>query len=211
MSGKETMMEKAKERLNEWRASVEQLNVQMHLGAEEAKEEFEKQKKNLAHWADETRKKVGDMRDVSEEKASQLKGALEDLRVQAALGRAEGKEAIQEQQKKLASAMSSLKKKMSGLYESSEENVKEFADRAEHKLEDYHTKLDLLRLKAYLGKEDLESNWEERKKEISRKIQALSHKIDRQKDKAEEGWDHFSKEMKESWTHLRNAFGGSGA
>jgi hypothetical protein len=211
MSANESMADKAKERLNEFRASLEHLNVQMHLGATEARDEYEKQKKNLAQWIEQTSRTLGEMKDVSKEKATELKGALDDLRVQAALGRAEGKEAFQEQQKKIMDAMSNAKKTISGLYESTEEGVKDFADRAEHKLEDYHTRLDMLRLKAHLGKEDLEDAWEERSKKLSYQIQELTHKIDLQKEKAEEGWSHFSKEMKTSWSHLRKAFGGSDA
>ena len=209
MSEKESMMDRAKERLNKMRASVEEMNLQMHLGAKEAKDEFEKQKGNLAHWAEETSKKVGEMKDVSEEKVSQMRQALDELRVQAALGRAEGKEAMEEQQKNLSSTLSSIKSKMTELYGSSEESVKSFADQVEDKLEDYHTRFDMLKVQAHLGKQELESAWEERKKDITQKISELSKKIDEQTDKTEDAWSNFSNEIKESWTHLRKAFGGS--
>ena len=208
MSGKESMMDRAKERLNKMRASMEDMNLQMHLGAKEAKDEFEKQKGNLSTWAEATSKKVGEMKGVSEEKVSQMKQALDELRVQAALGRAEGKEAMEEQQKNLTSTLATIKTRMADLYESSEEGVKSFADQVEDKLEDYHTRFDMLKVQVHLGKQEVESAWEERKKDISQKITELSKKIDEQTDKTEDAWDHFSNEIKESWTHLRKAFGG---
>ncbi|MDX1684212.1 MAG: hypothetical protein R3275_03190 [Saprospiraceae bacterium] len=202
----ENLKQKMQERLDQLKGSMENLNKQLQAGAAEAKDEFQKQKERIGEWSREMSHKVENMKEISDEKTQQIKASLEDLRVQAALGKAESRDAIQEQQKKLTSAIGQLKKRMSDLYESAGENVKDFADRAEHTLEDYHTRLDMLKLKAHLGREDMEQAWEERKKEVSKRIQDISHKIDRQKEKSGENWNHFSSEMKEAWQHLRKAF-----
>ena len=203
-----TISEKLKERLNEMKGSLEHLNLQMHLGSEEAKDEYQKQKEQLGAWAKETSHKLSDLKNATGEKAEQLKASLEELQVQAALGKAESRDAIQEQQKKISSTIASLKKRFRDLYDQSEEGLEDFSDRAEHVLESYQTRLDMLKLKAHLGRAEMEDSWNERKKEVSDKINHLNRRIEEQREKSSEGWSHFSGEIKEAWSHLRKAFGG---
>ncbi len=206
MNTEETFKEKTQRKLNAWKASLEHLNVQLHLGAEEAKDEFEKQKKNLAHWIDITGEKLHETKDISKEKALQLKTAMEELRVQAALGRAETEDALKEQQENLKKGIHNLKYNIAEVYKTTKEEIDDFADKAHDKLDDFHTRFDLFKLHAHLAKMDAGETWAKKKKELSVKLHNLNTKLEESKDTSSDKWDHFSKEIAAAWHHFRIAF-----
>ena len=203
---KENLKGKVQEKLNNWKASAEHLNVQLHLGAEEAKDEFEKQKNKLGDWLEIQNKKLDNTKDISREKAVQIKAALEELQVQAALGKAETEDALKEQQKKLSNGIHNLKVLINKNYNRVKENTTEFTEEISETLDDYHTRFDLFRLQTHLAKMDANESWNKKKKELSAKLHDLNVNLERKKEKATEKLDDFSDEMSEAWSHIRKAF-----
>ena len=198
--------EKAKEKLQAWKALAEQLNVQLHLGIAESKDEFEKQKKHLSSLIDATNKKLRILKGISQDSAIKLKSELEELQVQATLGKADTQDAFKDQQQKMAQKIHQLRQSISEFYDSTEENVKDFAEITDEMLNNYHTRFDLFRLQFHLGKKETEQAWEHRKKEVSEVLHHIKVKIDKGSEVSEEKWDNFSKEMSEAWNHVIKAF-----
>ena len=194
MNDKKTEKLKAKvlEKLNSWKASAEHINVQLHLGTEEAKDEFEKQKNKLGDWIDIQYKKLDNTKDISREKAIQIKAALEELQVQAALGKAETEDALKEQQKKLSNGIHNLKVLINKNYSRIKENTTEFTEEISETLDDYHTRFDLFRLQTHLAKMDANESWNEKKKELSAKLHDISISLEHKKERASEKLDDFS-------------------
>lgn len=198
--------EEIKEKLNDWKGQIEHLNVQLHLGTSEAKEEFEKQKKKLGIWIDETKLKLSDLENEGMENATALKSSLEDLRVQTALGKAETEDALKEQRKNLSLGIQEFQRKADIFHNASEIKIREFAEYTSNQLDDFQTTFDLFRLHFHLGKSDFEEEWKDKKREISNKIHDLKSKLEQKSEETSENWDDFSSEMSEAWKHVKSAF-----
>ncbi len=200
------LKDRAKAKLTDWKASVEHLNVQLHLGAAEAREEFEKQKKNIGSWLDIIEDKLKNTKDLGTEKALKLKTSLEELRVQAALGKAESEDVMYEQVKNINKGIHNLKHNLNQTIDASEEEFHELSEKSHDRLDDFHTRFDLFRLRAHLGKKEVEETWEDKKKELATKLHELDNNLDKSKHAASEKWEHFTEEVSESWKVLKNAF-----
>ncbi len=198
------MKGKEKKRIKGWKSLVDQLQGQLHQGAEEAKDEFENQKKTLTAWLDSVGNKLDKAKDMGGEKAQKLKSSVEELRLQAALAKAETKDQIEEQQKKIAEGIHQLKHEISQTYDESKEEFEDIHEKMDEELEGFQTRFDLFRLQLHLGKMETEENWEQKKKDISEKLALLKTKL-KTKGKTIEGkWDEFSGEISEGWKQIRD-------
>jgi hypothetical protein len=197
------MKGKEKKRIKGWKSLVDQLQVQLHQGAEEAKDEFENQKINLTTWLDSVGEKLDKAKDLGSEKAQKLKSSVEELRLQAALAKAETKDEIEEQQKKIAEGIHQLRHEISETVDDSKEKVAGIHVKMDDKLDDYQTRFDLFRLQLHLGKMETEENWEEKKKDIGEKLSQLKTKLKTKGKELDGKWDEFSSEISEEWKQIR--------
>lgn len=189
--------------VNRWKATAEELRLQLHLGSKELNDKFEEQKKEILHWSKETQKTLeNEASSASEE----MRAKLEALEVQAALGKAESKEALQEQRKKLASLIKEANETSIQLMGSSEKGIRQFAANADGKFDQWQTRFDLLRLQLSLRAADASDMWNDRKKDITKSIHDLESKLDDLNHESEETWSNFKGEISESWKHLKKAF-----
>lgn len=200
---KQGLKGKIEQRLQQLRASAEHLNVQLHLGAAEARDEFEVQKKKLAELVDTAQEKL---KDFEEEKTQKLKTTIDELRVQAALGKAETEDALEEQAKKINKGLHQVKQDLSKTAHKAEGKASHLVDETKHQFDDIHTRLDLIRLRTHLGKKEVEQTWDEKKKELSHKLHEFNQKLEKGKDVAEDKWEHFADEISVAWDHLKKAF-----
>ncbi|NNJ56629.1 MAG: hypothetical protein HKP14_10865 [Bacteroidia bacterium] len=198
------MKEETKRKINEWRTFVDELNVQFHLGSAEAKEEFEKQKKKLVKWVDAMSHKLHDAQDLTKEKAVELKTSLEELRVQAALGTAETKDELEEQQKKITKGINVFKGKVAEELETTKDHVEDFIGVLDERLSEFHTRFDLFRLQFHLGKEETKEVRDEKMKVVSNKLHNLKTKLTAVGEEIEDKWEDFSEEIADQWHHLKN-------
>ncbi len=188
---------------NWWKQKAEELRLQLYLGKKEVEEKFEDEKKNIKLWADETRK---DIADLSSENAKSFKTKLETLKVQAALGKAESKEALVEQETKLKKAFNEVQKEANILAEDSSEKVAEVGKNASDKIEIWQTQMDIFKLQMQLGKKEAEIEWESKKKQIKDKLNDIDKSIEEMKKEGSESIENFRTEMAKSWQHLKSAF-----
>lgn len=206
MSTNRSFEERTKAKLNEWKAKVEELNLQLHLGKDEARDEFEKQKKNLRDWLNQAEHKIQNSKKLSEDTIRDFKNRMEELRVQASLGVAESKDALKEQQDKLNKGIRSLRSRFEEAYDDVSEEIEDMSEEARERLDDYHTRFDLFRLQMHLGREDAKDEWERRKKDLSVKLREIDAKVDRAAKEGSEKLDNFRSEISEAWGHFRKAF-----
>lgn len=199
---KQSLKDKIKQELNASKQFAEELNLQLNLGTAEASDEFEKQKVKLRSWLQDADKKLDEAKEISNERAVELKGLIEAVRVQAALGKAEAGEKWNEQQVKLNIAIQQLKKELLKVQDS----LGKFAEDADEKLEKFHTRFDLFRLQLNLGKADTRELWEHKKEEIAKRLHELKQNLQKEEKEASEKWDVFSSEMGDAWNHIKKAF-----
>lgn len=193
-------------KFDNWKSKVEELRLQMHLGSADARDEFEEQKRKLKKWADEKGKKIDELEGEAKIKLKKLRADLEELQVQAALGRAEAKDAFADQQKQLTTKLHEIEEELKVAYNSTEKGVVKISEEVEEELTDFKTKFELFRVQFSLGKAEAKDYWDDKKKDLSKRLTELDRKIDDMKDRAEDKWDDFSGEMTEAWKHIRKAF-----
>lgn len=92
---------------------LEELQLQGALGRAELTEKLEQLKKEARQGIHEMKAEVNTVVDNSKEKLQHLKGQLEHLEVQLALGKAETMEEFDKQKKKIAAAFQEVKRIMS--------------------------------------------------------------------------------------------------
>ena len=83
-----TMEKKTDKRVEALKSTLEELNLQLHLGKADAEKAFEEQKANIRDWAVRMTSRVDEAKNLNEENLTKIRGALEDLRVQASLSKA---------------------------------------------------------------------------------------------------------------------------
>lgn len=205
---KVTLKKRASEKMEAWKKEVNHLKEQLGQNAEEAKESFELQKKAVVRWTEEMKEEVEKLEEVGAEKFKNLKANLEDLRVQAALGRMETADTWQEQQKKINHSMHNLKTTVMQREKGAEENVKALLGKAAEKVDDFQTRFEMYRLQLADDKEGVMQNLQERKEDIQLRLEKMSAKLEESKEEMEEKWEHFREEMGEAWVHLKKAIKG---
>lgn len=189
--------------INRWKATADELRVQLHLGSKELSDSFEEQKKEILNWSKEARTTL---ETEASSASAEMRTKLEELEVQAALGKAESKEAIQKQRKKLTSLITEANESSIKLLGDSKKNVRDLAVKADSKFDEWHTRFDLLRLQISLGAADASVDWNEKKEDLKQSIQKLESKLEDASHDSEEGWISFKSEISEAWTHVKKAF-----
>jgi len=189
--------------INRWKATAEELRLQLHLGSKDLSDKFEDQKKEILNWSKETRA-------ILEKEASttskELRKKLEALEYQADIEKAETKAALQEQRKKLTSLVRESNEAAIKLLGDSKKNVRELALKADAKFDEWNMRFDLLRLQINLGAADAADEWSEKKESLNQSIHQLESRLDDLSHESEEGWSNFKSEISEAWGHVKKAF-----
>jgi len=202
----QSFKDKTREKIDSLKSELEQLNLQFHLGMDEAKDEFENQKKALKLWIHDVSQKIDNLNDEGKEQFDKLRSDIENLKVQAALGKAEAEDAIKEEQRNLNIKIKEVQNEAQRIVLSTEGVAKSLADEVGEELEKFHTKFDLFKLQMTLGKTEAEKIWNEKSKEYSVKIHDINTRMNQMANEAEEKWDDFSDEMSSAWKHFKKAF-----
>jgi F0F1-type ATP synthase membrane subunit b/b' len=195
-----------KEKINESIAFLENLNLQFQLGKNEMEDEFEKQKHSLKSWVNSAEEA---MKESGKEQIDGIKASFEGLKVQLALGKAETKDELKEQQKNISKELHDLDVKLSSTYENSSDTVDEFYATAKHKMSHYKTQFELFKLQLHLGKKESEENWKDKKSKFSKTLHELKVKVDSQKEEGSKELKHFTAEISNAWDHFKKAFSDS--
>lgn len=191
--------------MKDWVNTLDDLNIELDgLDDNLIADFFEEQKEKARNQVEEVRTKL----DASfGDEANELRGKLDHLRVQLALGKAESRDAFEEQKHKLDHALREARNKANQM---SEKLGSEAGDDLHGIKESLQTKMEVLRLKYALGKADARDEMEEVRKDLSRKVSELKAKAKKRAEEsdADEKWDDFKEEMKGAFTHVKSAVRG---
>lgn len=188
------------------KATVENLHLQLHLGKADAEKAFEQQKEHLRDWAVKMSARVDAAKDLNKEQAERIKAALEELRLQAALGKATTADLLKEQQSELRVRMERLRTDLEVVFENTKDRSDDLLEDLSLRLHDYQVKFDIFRLQLQLAKMEGEQEMEKRKKAAEQKLKELQKELEKRADDAAGRLEHFSKEMSHAWKHVRKAF-----
>lgn len=189
--------------INWWQQKAEELRLQVHLGRKEAAEAYEQQKKEMGSWAADLRYKL---ERLDSEGSQRLRQKLEELELQAALGKAEGKEALEAEQRKLANALWELKADVVRFLQKGTSEVTEITEKAEDTLEHWHTRLDMMRVQMHLGAKEASEELERFRKNANEKINEIRSRIEKAHNEGQSEWNKLKKDLEGSWKDFKGLF-----
>lgn len=198
------LKDKINQKLNEWKADLEHFNLQLHLGAEEAKEEFEEQKSRLRKWLDATQEELGEFKGESQEKLHQLRTKMDELRVQAELGKAETKDRLEEQSTKISKGFNAMKHEVEEVIHENQEELSDLKEEAKVKMNAMHTQFDLLRLRMKLGSMEAKGNWEDIVDRAGKTVNNAKNKISDAAHESEDKFKAVRSELASSWKKIQD-------
>lgn len=206
MEDTKSLKERVQETLSEWKGMAESLHLQMYLGKVDAEKEFDVQRKKLNEWAEMTSQRVEEAKEISEESTLKLKTSLEELRLQAALGRADTEDLLRDQQKNLKQAIDRLQADLEEVFDVTREKGDGLMEEAMLRLQDYQMRFEIFRLQLHLAKAEGEQEWEKRRKEADVRLQEMRADLEKRAEETSDRWETFSAEMQHAWKHIRKAF-----
>lgn len=181
---------------------LEEFNVQVALGKMEAHDAYESAKKKMHSFLHETEQVLhtdGELKKL----VTGFQAALDELRVQLALGKAETREAFEIQRKKIAAALLKLETFFETKLAQSEVVA---ALRVE--MVKFRIKLEILQLRFELKRVDAHEEFEARKKEFAQKLDKVRESVSAIEKNGLETWTHFKDEIAEAYGDLRKTFVG---
>ncbi len=192
--------EKLAQAIEDLREQVEEVDESVSI------EKLESQKSQFASFLDNSRSRIDSI--FSGDTALRLRQSMDELQLQLALGKAESKEALEEQKRKLETALHEAEQGYENLKGEASEDFSEWAQEFGSWKEQIQTRMDLARLHFALGKAEARDDLEKGRQDLSRQVSELKAKMDDLGDAGEEKWDAVSNELKESYSHLKSAIKG---
>jgi len=179
---------------------LEAFRVQLALGTYEAKDKFEEVKSSLRDFSVETEDYLYKAGVLSEDKKVNITKGFETLRLQLALGKAEAKDAFNEQKANIEKQMSHLEDLIA-----EDDRVADAKERLMAEFEKVKIKMELLQLQYTLGKMEAREELEKRKFDLSDKIDEVEELL---KEKSEEYISKFKNvksEMKSAYKNFKKS------
>jgi len=179
---------------------LEAFRVQLALGTYEAKDKFEEVKSSLRDFSVETEDYLYKAGVLSEDKKVNITKGFETLRLQLALGKAEAKDAFNEQKANIEKQMSHLEDLIA-----EDDRVADAKERLLAEFEKVKIKMELLQLQYTLGKMEAREELEKRKFDLSDKIDEVEELL---KEKSEEYISKFKNvksEMKSAYKNFKKS------
>jgi len=198
MKGNKDLMELGKEKLEQMKTVFEELEVQLALGKAEAKELFEREKKNMNEFINEQKTRFKKEEEIAEEHWDNLREKFETLEAHLAEETPEGKEAFDTVKEKTLRSIYELESAMKEAYGEIGGKMREQLDQFKAKLDSYRIQLAL----SEFGSED-ESNV--RRDELRQKVEEIREKMSKEEKDANK-LDDFVNEMSASFDHMKKAF-----
>jgi hypothetical protein len=193
-------------------ARADALGAQLASGKREAQERIERRKRMLRESLDHLKAELQHQRALAEDKRQQLAAAIDDLKVQIALGKADALDALEAQRKKLNESIATFEaeadRQLAG--------AKQHLDAAyETMTRRYVQASDALEAEMAAAKERLkhELNYrgvdlERHRRELNDKVAQLKQQLAEQRKRYSEKWKDFQGEMEPGLKQIAKAFKG---
>lgn len=198
MTMQDELIEVGKEKLTQMKVFLEELEVQMALGKSEAKEAFEKERKNFMQFITDQKEQFKKSGKEAESHRKDLFGKFEALELEL------DKEPVTSQKK-----FDMMKKDtLHAIYElemAMKEAYGEVGLKMQAKLDAFKARLDAYRIKLALGEYEDLAEMESKKEDLRVAVDEILDKL-RKEESAGEKIDHFADEINTSVEHLKKAF-----
>lgn len=201
MKNQTEFSEFVKDQLRQWRAILDDMEVQMNLGKAEFKETFEREKKNFEEFVKKQREQMKSYAEKNEAKQKMLRDSFEALKMKLEeKGWLENEAEFKNQQPEVL-------RKVFELENALRENAFQLDFMLRQSIETFKPALDSFRLKLALLAFESINEIEKPMESVKDQIEKILEKFDR-RDTQDEKIDQFMDELTTSYEHFKKAFTG---
>ncbi len=191
-------------------AKADALGAQLAAGKREAQERIERRKQALREALDQLKAELQGQGGLAEQSRKKLATAIDELKLQIALGKADALDALEEQRKNIAESLkrfeaeadhqlAGAKEHLDAAYEAATRRYVQASGALEAELEAAGE-----RLKEELAYHGVEL--ERHKQELKEKIAALKQQVAEQRKRNSEKWQQFQSELEPGLAQIAKAF-----
>ena len=198
MTLQEELMDIGKERLTQMKVLLDELQVQMSLGKSEAKDLFDRERKNFLHFVSDEKNMLRRTGEAASKHRQVLMEKFDALEARLAKPIAENKRQYDVQKRETLHAIYELELAMKEAYG-------DLGMALQNKLDAFRSKLDTYRIKLALGEFEAENELEMLKPELVNAVVEIRERLKKEVG-AGEKIDSFSNEISTSFDHMKKAF-----
>jgi len=192
-----------KENINFWKQKADEIRVQLNLGAAEAADKYEKEKKAVKNWIHETEEKI---KENGDDNLNTLRTKLEELKVQASLGKAEARDEYEEQRKKFNQKLHEAREEAKEVSQKADHKAKSIGEKTSQRLQAWQTQFDIFNIQLHLGAKEASEKWNEQKGKFKSWLDKVDDQLDDVQSDSKESWESFKTEVGSSWSNLKSKF-----
>jgi myosin heavy subunit len=212
MSTMQRIRETVDAKLDEWKAQLAAFEDQLRLGQDQAVERLHEQRRRLEDEAAQIRAWVEDTTSASDDAKSKLRASFDRLKVQLALGRAEGRAALEEQRSKLDEAIAAFESDFDRAVQEATADSAEAAGDLQRgflrSAQSVRAEYEALALRFEEGGERAQAEFERRRDEVAHQIRELKATLESKRSETAERWGELKDEVQAGVSKIRDAFSG---
>ena len=198
MALQQVLIDVGKEKVNQLKSFLDDLEVQMALGKMEAKDAFESEKKNLNKFIQKEKSAIQNVAAIAEEHRKELRTKFEKLEGVLSRPFATGKRKFDKDKKEALAAIYEVEAIMKEAYGDVNYTIQQ-------ELNSFKAKLDTYRVQLALGTYEDETALETRKAALKETIGNIREKLARDSESGSR-IENFVDEVGESFDHMKKAF-----
>ncbi len=198
MTLQEELMDIGKERLTQMKVLLDELQVQMALGKADAKDIFDRERKNFLHFVSEEKNILRRTGETASKHRQVLVEKFDAMNARLAKAPAENKRQYDVHKRETLHAIYELELAMKEAYG-------DVGMALQAKLDAFRAKLDTYRIKLALGEFEAEAELEPLKPELVDAVASIQERLKKEVG-AGEKIDSFSNEISTSFDHMKKAF-----
>ena len=187
-----------KEKLTQMKVFLDELEVQMALGKSEAKDAFDRERKNFQQYISDQKEQIKQVGKEAENHRKTLAEKFENLENLLKKEIATSKTKFDLDKKSTLKAIYELEFTIKKAYG-------EVGTAMQNKIDSFKGKLDAYRIQLALGEYEDIAELESKKEALRNSVAKITDKL-RKEENASEKIDHFADEINESVDHLKKAF-----
>ncbi len=199
MANQKDFLEFGKTKLNQWKAMIEELEVQLALGKAEAKDMIKEEQKNVTKFFNEQKAQIQQAETRMAEHRMALANKLRDLEIAIKAKATPSKEEYADYRKTIMQLVHEVEYLTRVVYTEIGQKVRIKLDELKEALDNYRIQLALC---AYDTREEIMPSQEA----LLDCIATTGELLDRENVKGNKKIEHFMDEISESFDHLKQAF-----
>jgi len=210
MSKIREIRESIDKQLDHWEASATAFEGQLQKTKEQALGKLEARKKTLNEALEKFKSEVAKAKGITEEKKKEMQAQFDDLQVQLALGKADTRDALEAQRKKVRDLIATLEatvdRHLDAAGQAADKSIEEAADRLIAADIEYEAEADALEAQFFMKKAEAKAQFEKKKSDLLAQINEFKTKVQGKRGMAKEKAATFEKEMSSGISQIKQAF-----